>query len=63
MDQYYFIGYPEIYFSQEAQMNPNVTTLDVVLSFFFGVLLITILTLILEHWQKEESLKMEHPLL
>lgn len=54
MDKYYFIGCPEIYYSQKIQFNPNITTIDVVTSFFFGVLLVTALTLALDKWQKEE---------
>jgi hypothetical protein len=59
MDKYYFIGCPEVYFSGEVQIHQNVTTIDVVLSFFLGILLITVFTLVLDQWQKEQIKEME----
>jgi hypothetical protein len=51
--------YEGLYFSQDMPLRSNITTLDLAISFFLGVLLITALTLILEQWRKEQFKEME----
>ncbi|SHG07250.1 hypothetical protein [Pedobacter caeni] len=53
MDELYYYTQSGLYFSQEIQTNPHITILDIAFSFFFGVLLITVLTLTLDQWRKE----------
>jgi|GEM_PF-5512281 len=46
-------------FSQDMPIEANITTLDLVMSLFLGVCLISVLTLSLDHWSKAQIKEME----
>lgn len=59
MEDLIYQTYAGLLFSQDIPLNTNFTTLDVIMNFFFGALLITALTVVLDSWVKEEIMEME----
>lgn len=53
------LTYQELYLFQDGATNPNITTTDILLSIFCGGLLITVLTLALEQWRKQQMEEMK----
>lgn len=56
MDEFY---YPGLYLSQNIHHNAHITIIDVAISFFLAVFLISVLTIVLDKWLKEQIKEME----
>ncbi|SDF95688.1 hypothetical protein SAMN05421827_102243 [Pedobacter terrae] len=54
MDQCYSTGCSELYFYHRKQIDYNANGLDAALILFIGVLLIAVLTVILDYWQRQQ---------
>jgi capsular polysaccharide biosynthesis protein len=59
MDELYQQTYLTLYSQHDIPINPNTTIWEVIVVFFVAVLLITILTIVLDQWLKDEIKQME----
>lgn len=59
MDEAYFQTNPALYFPYDIPINAQITITDIIISVLFAAVMLTVMTIVLDRWVKEEIKEME----